>query len=172
MAQQGRSNGSLIPSLGSSFNDLIGRYSKDQLGQLSSFMLSHASIIANPQLRDEFIKYANQLKTSSMPLGLDTGGMTKGWGSTGGVDGKGGKYSILHQNEIVSNPIDTSRLLKISNILENIHLASPLLRGGAVAGGDTININFGDIYEATASQAESFGKKIMSTIRKERGGKW
>ena len=113
----GKSKGSIMPD-SLKFNDAIQGFSGSQLQSLGDYFEKNASSsVQNTALQNELKAYAQRLKQAS---GLDVGGMTKAFGSIGGVDGKGGKFSVLHENEIVSNPIDSSNMIKASSIMERV----------------------------------------------------
>lgn len=169
-AKAGRANNSSInSSLG--FSDAIRNYSKSELRSLGAFMQSNADIIANTTLKQELLKYANSLAS------LDTGGMTKNWGAFGGVDGKGARFGLLHPEEIITNPLDSKRLLSMANVLERtVSFLSPSFNKMAnfskqAFTGDSYVVHFGDVLNSTQGQAENFATSFVNKVRVKKGGK-
>ena len=127
IASLGRKNGALIGA-NVNYDSQMKTLTQPQRAELGNYILDNSGVVYDGALRSKMEDYAERLKLSytdeytSMATGasLDTGGMTKAFGSSGGVDGKGGKMAILHEREIVLNPVDTARILNVASIMENI----------------------------------------------------
>lgn len=182
IAESGRKNTSLI-SAGVSYDQSLKQLSGKQQAELGTYMLQNANVISYPELRSILTKYADTLRLNSSNdyVGMDVGGMTKGFGSSGGVDGKGGKFALLHQNEIVSNPLDTERMLRISSIMDNVMrtingaISLPTLpkiqntsTPTSTDNSTVIHINI-DNMNGTQSDVDSLAKQIQNRLLREKG---
>lgn len=183
IATTGRNNTSLI-SPSKDYATSIKSLTAKQLNELGSFMKSNSSVISDGFVRSKLEEYAERMiisNASSRPVGLDTGGMTKSWGSSGGVDGKGGKYALLHEREVVLNPVDTQRMLKVSSIMESIMgaisgvIKLPTLskskastNSGANDNSTHIHINI-DKMNGTQSDIDNLSKQISNKLLREKG---
>ena len=182
IAENGRSKTSLIQS-NVGYSQSIGRLSNTQLGELGDFFLSNAGVIGNATYRKLVEQYANGtlIPKRNTPASLDSGGYTGNFGSTGGVDGKGGKYAVLHQKEIVLNPLDTERMFQISAIMENVMknigkaISLPTLpkihKENAPTSSDNsthIHINI-DKMNGTQSDIDKLSKQISNKLLREKG---
>lgn len=70
----------------------------------------------NQNLRKKYPSLLDYTIDDLVDMGLasyDKGGMTPSWGSSG-------KLGILHEEEMIFDKIDTSKILKVANIAENI----------------------------------------------------
>ncbi|MCM3387347.1 phage tail tape measure protein [Ureibacillus chungkukjangi] len=170
LANQGRSEGSSI-SKTATFGSIISGLSGTDLQALASFMQSQKSIFKSDYLQDYIQDYINQLMSSA--ASLSTGGMIPN--SSGGVDGIGGRFAIVHPKEVINSPIDTERLLQTSSIMERVAnlikpISSSILKGINNVTSQPIIVQFGDVVGATPQQAENFATKIVSGV-KRKGGK-
>lgn len=184
MAASGRINTSIIKG-NVGYDEQVRKLSKQQREELGIHMKQNANVIANGELRSKLEDYGNRLQLSYTDdmVHLNTGGMTRAFGSSGGVDGKGGRMAVLHQNEIVNNPIDSAKLLETSTIMESImnsirnvvkspisNIKSMLKPSEQVASNGTVNINFNvDRMYANEAEVESFGKKIEKKLFRTKG---
>ncbi|RKJ72422.1 hypothetical protein D7X33_21395, partial [Butyricicoccus sp. 1XD8-22] len=101
LANEGRASGSQF-SKTTSLDSILDGLNEADKKMLKSYLNSQANtIVQSDYLQDYIRKFA---------ASLDTGGMTNFSGL--GVDGKGGKLVIAHDNEIINNPINTENLLK------------------------------------------------------------
>lgn len=183
IAESGRKNTSLVSS-GVSYDQSFKRLSSKQQAELGQYMMDNSSVVSYPELRSILKRYADSLRLngSNDYVGMDTGGMTKGFGSSGGVDGKGGKFALLHQNEIVSNPIDTERMLRISSIMDNVMrtingaIALPTLpkiqsnnnTPTSTDNSTVIHINI-DNMNGTQNDIDNLARQIQNKLLREKG---
>ena len=182
IASSGRSNGSIIPdSVG--FSSQFSKLTQPQRHELGQFMLEQSNVVSDGALRSKMQEYAESLVLSNSKnyVGLDTGGMTKAFGSSGGVDGKGGKMAILHEREIVLNPVDTARILNVASIMENIMknigsaLKLPTLpkltqSDATSSNSETFNININVAkLNGTQSDIDNLSKQIQNRLLREKG---
>lgn len=182
LASQGRASASLIsPTVG--YEQSFKRLTEKQQAELGKFMLDNQNVVAPARLRNILYRYADNLmrNQSNGYVGLGVGGMTKNYGSTGGVDGKGGKVALLHPNEIVSNPLDTERLLRVSSIMDNIMrtisgvISTPTLSKASSTQNNTNNDNSTplhiniDKFYGTKSNIDDLTKQINNKLLREKG---
>lgn len=178
IAKEGRDTGSSIET-NSSYNTEKSKLSNEDLVRLGNFVMKNYTIFDSTEMQNELKNWAKLLlenKASALH-----GGMTK-W-SGNGIDGKGGKEIIVHPNELINSPIDTKRLLDMSDIMERaanfftpmIHTISnptSLISNVASMGGDTYEFNF-EIGEMIANKttASNFAKDIWNDLRVKKGVK-
>lgn len=172
LAKQGRSEGSKIDG-NILLNDAISKLSKPDLEKLGRYIESQSTkLVHSNDLQELMRQYAQKLLLSG--ASLDVGGMTPNW-SGSGVDRKGGRFAVLHPNEIIHNPIDTENLLKSTSIAERIlNIIKPITNKGlslaGVGGGDIFNVQFGDVHNATQQQAEKFASSFITSVKRGKGG--
>ncbi|MFJ7915856.1 MULTISPECIES: phage tail tip lysozyme [unclassified Lysinibacillus] len=186
IADSGRKHTSLI-SPNVSYDQSLSKLSGKQQAELGQFMLDNTSAVNFTELKDMLISYASNLRLNQSndfigsPASMDVGGMTKGFGSTGGSDGKGGRLALLHQNEIVSNPLDTERMLRISSIMDNIMrtingaIALPTQPKVSTVSTPTstdnstvVHVNI-DKFNGTKSDIDKLGDQIKNRLLREKG---
>ena len=182
IAQSGRSNLSLV-SAGTSYDQAFSKLSGKQQAELGQYMMDNAGVISFPELRSILTGYADGLRRNITNdfVGADTGGMTTGFGSTGGTDGKGGKLALLHQKELILNPVDTERMLRISSIMDNVMrtingaIALPTLPKIQSSSTPTskenstvVNINI-DKFNGTKGDIDSLNNQIKNRLLREKG---
>ncbi|MEQ6356552.1 phage tail tip lysozyme [Lysinibacillus sp. M3] len=182
IAQSGRNNLSLV-SASTSYDQAFSKLSGKQQAELGQYMLDNAGVVSYPELRSILTGYADNLRRNSTNdfTGADTGGMTTSFGSTGGTDGKGGKLALLHQNELIFNPVDTQRMLRISSIMDNVMrtingaIALPTLP--KIQPNDTpttadnstvVHINI-ERMNGTQSDVDNLAKQIQNRLLREKG---
>ncbi|MGE8033866.1 phage tail tip lysozyme [Lysinibacillus sp. NPDC093692] len=186
IADSGRKNTSLI-SPNVSYKQSLSKLSGKQQAELGQYMLDNSGVISFTELKDILIRYASNLRLNQSndfigsPASMDVGGMTKGFGSTGGTDGKGGRLALLHQNEIVSNPLDTERMLRISSIMDNIMrtingaIALPTQPKVSTVSTPTstdnstvVHVNI-DKFNGTKNDIDKLGDQIKNRLLREKG---
>lgn len=181
LAQTGRNNLSLISST-VGFDSQISKLSSQQTKELGEWFMSNSGVVGNSSLRSRVEEYGERLKLSgdNQYVGLDTGGMTKAFGSSGGMDGKGGKMALLHEREIVLNPLDTERILKVSSIMDSImrtingvvNLPNPPKVSSSPTPSNSevtnININIAKL-NGTQSDIDNLAKQIQNRLLREKG---
>lgn len=182
IAESGRKNLSLV-SASTSYDKAFGQLSGKQKAELGVYMLENASVVGFPELKNTLTKYADSLRLNETNdfVGLDTGGMTKDFGSSGGADGKGGKLAFLHSKEIVLNPLETEKMLKVSSIMADImntingaiSLPTPPQLGTNTVNSNennstTININI-DKMNGTQSDIDRLSQQISNKLLREKG---
>lgn len=172
-AAQGRNSGSVIPeNIG--FQQYIKGVNAAEKSSLLNFFKNNADVLGS--------KYTSKVKNSI--ASLNTGGLVNSSGS--GIDGIGGKFGILHPDEVVLDAIDTDKLFKNIEVSDNIarSLASmshtfnniltnaiPNFSNPSVAtGGDTYQFTFGNVYGTGQAQVRTFANEIMDEIRTTKGG--
>ena len=156
LAQQGRASGSQV-SASTTFFQLESLLNDTQRNQLKSFMGGQAGIISDMGLRNSFLNFV---------ASLDTGGMLSTSGR--GVDGKGGKFYIGHDGEVVNSPLQTDELLQTAR--ENRAMANTLAQS-------TAGLNNAINPYATNSSSSNEGLTIqfygnIGTIGKQNGEEW
>lgn len=182
IAQSGRNNLSLVSS-STSYDQAFSKLSGKQQAELGQYMMDNSGVVSYPELRQILTRYADGIRLNGTNdyVGLDTGGMTKAFGSTGGVDNKGGKLALLHQKEIVLDPLDTERMLRISSIMDNVMrtingaIALPSLpkiqpnsTPTATDNSTVVNINI-DKFNGTKSDVDSLSNQIKNRLLREKG---
>lgn len=182
IADSGRKHTSLIsPTV--SYEQSLSKLSGKQQAELGQFMLDNSTVVNFDDLKNKLINYADNLRRNASNdfVGADTGGMTTGFGSTGGTDGKGGRLALLHQNELVSNPLDTERMLRISSIMDNVMRtingvialpASPKVNSVSTPTetekSTVVNINI-DKFNGTKNDIDFLAKQIQNRLLREKG---
>lgn len=170
MAEAGRAAGSKISS-DVTYGAVLASLDKAQRAQFKSFLSNQSSIIKNQDLKNKAKNYA---------ASLDTGGMLKFSGQ--GVDGKGGKFIVAHNGEVVNNPIETAQLLDTVDssrvMLQHLNsLMSPLKTIIENAtnnvnnnGGDEFAFNFyGDFINTNKTMMERLAGSAMTEARAKKG---
>jgi len=169
MAQQGRASGSTLAS-DASFMSMVGLMDGNQKGQMKNFMQSQVNIIPDSKMQKDFLRFV---------ASLDTGGFMN-W-SGNGIDGKGGKAIIAHPNEIMLNKVDTQGFFNSINVIDRVMSSlKPMLAkftpqptlSNLQQSGDTYQIQFGDVIEATKDQAETFATSFINNVKTKKGGKF
>ncbi|SKB63932.1 Murein DD-endopeptidase MepM and murein hydrolase activator NlpD, contain LysM domain [Lysinibacillus sp. AC-3] len=182
IADSGRMHTSLIsPTV--SYEQSLSKLSGKQQAELGQYMLDNSTVVSFDDLKNKLINYADNLRRNASNdfVGADTGGMTTGFGSTGGTDGKGGRLALLHQNELVSNPLDTERMLRISSIMDNVMRtingvialpASPKVNSVSTPTetekSTVVNINI-DKFNGTKNDIDYLAKQIQNRLLREKG---
>jgi len=101
--------------------------------------------------------------------------------SGNGIDGKGGKAIIAHPNEIMLNKVDTQGFFNSINVIDRVMSSlKPMLAkftpqptlSNLQQSGDTYQIQFGDVIEATKDQAETFATSFINNVKTKKGGKF
>lgn len=182
IAQSGRSNLSLV-SAGTSYDQAFSKLSGKQQAELGQYMMDNAGVVSFLELRSVLTGYADGLRRNITNdfTGADTGGMTTSFGSTGGTDGKGGKLALLHQNELIFNPVDTERMLRISSIMNNVMrtingaIALPTQPKVSTVSTPTstdnstvVHVNI-DKFNGTKSDIDKLGDQIKNRLLREKG---
>ncbi|MFJ3387497.1 phage tail tip lysozyme [Lysinibacillus sp. NPDC086135] len=182
IAQSGRSNLSLV-SASTSYDQAFSKLSGKQQAELGQYMMDNAGVVSFPELRSILTGYADGLRRNITNdfTGADTGGMTTSFGSTGGTDGKGGKLALLHQNELIFNPVDTERMLRISSIMDNVMrtingaIALPTQPKVSTVSTPTstdnstvVHVNI-DKFNGTKSDIDKLGDQIKNRLLREKG---
>ena len=182
IAESGRKNLSLI-SAGVSYDQSFKRLTGKQQAELGRYMIDNSGVVSYPELKSIMTSYADQLmrNQSNDYVGLDTGGMTKAFGSTGGMDNKGGKLALLHQKEMVLNPVDTERMLRISSIMDTVMrtinnaIAIPTLPKIQSNNAPTTTDNSTVVHvniermNGTQSDIDNLAKQIQNRLLREKG---
>ncbi|MFJ7982428.1 phage tail tape measure protein [Lysinibacillus xylanilyticus] len=182
IAQSGRNNLSLV-SAGTSYDQAFTKLSGKQQAELGQYMLDNSSVVSYPELRSILTGYADNIRRNSSNdfVGADKGGMTTGFGSTGGTDGKGGRLALLHENELVSNPLDTERMLRISSIMDNVMRTingaialptqpkvSTISTPTSTDNSTVVHISI-DKFNGTKNDIDKLGDQIKNRLLREKG---
>lgn len=179
LAKEGRAEGSSVDSK-SHYNTELAKLSKEDRNRLSSFASSNYTVFESTEMQNAIKRWASGLKNNAS---LDTGGMLNFKGQ--GVDGKGGKFIVAHDGEVVNNPLETNQLLKTAelnySLLDNLKsFVSPLFSNmpkpptlvNTNGGGDVFHLTFGNIIDTSNRGVESLSSLIINGIKTKKGGKF
>lgn len=177
VAAEGRAEGSQI-SPNESLSQALAKLDKGAMTALSNYTTYSFGGITSDKYKQMILKWSNQLRSKA--ASLDTGGGLRFKGGSGGVDGKGGKWMIAHDNEVVSNPIEVDKMVKSTSLLDGIaRMMSPVISKIPALNNIIENanesptiINFtGEIHNSNGRVAEHLANDIANAMKSKKG-KW